>query len=202
MKNWVIVSIAFIIILLIFGILTNHNNIEDIFSVSDHANEPIHISTNLHVLLYNNNGFISYHIMADKAQYYSDHKISWFICPIVEIYDDKKFPTWKMRANQAKLTHDNILYLYGNIIVNSLSNITEIKEIKANNATVNLVTHDIIAKDSVTLYGHNFQSTSTRIHGNLHNKTAELIGQVKTSYEIKNKNYNHKSMHKQSFSHL
>ncbi|VFP80744.1 LPS export ABC transporter periplasmic protein LptC [Candidatus Erwinia haradaeae] len=199
-KNWMITLIAFIVTLLIFGILITHNNIEDIFNVSNHANEPIYISTNLHVLLYNSNGSISYHIMADKAQYYSNHKISCFIYPMIEIYDDTKFPAWNIHANQAKLTHDNMLYLYGNILVNSLSNETEIKQIKTNKAIVNLVTQDIIAKDSVTLYGRNFQSTSAQIHGNLRKKTAELIGQVKTSYEIKNKSRNHKSMYKRPVS--
>ncbi|VFP88653.1 LPS export ABC transporter periplasmic protein LptC [Candidatus Erwinia haradaeae] len=199
-KNWVITLITLIVILLILGALITHHNIEDIFNVSDPANEPMHISTNLHVLLYNSQGFISYHIMAEKAQYYSDHKISYFIYPIIEIYDDKKLATWKIRANQAKLTHDNMLYLYGNILVNSLSSMTEIKQIKTNKAIVNLTTQDITSKDSVILYGRNFQSACTKIHSNLRNKTAELIGQVKTSYEIKNRSRNHKNMYKQPVS--
>ncbi|VFP87697.1 Lipopolysaccharide export system protein LptC [Candidatus Erwinia haradaeae] len=201
-KNWVIALIVSMIILLFFGVLTIYNNIEDICNISDQVTEPIHISTNLHVLVYNSKGSISYHIMADKAQYYSHHKISWFINPIIETYDDTKLPTWKIHANQAKLTHDNMLYLYGNVLVDSLADEIEIKQIKTNNAIISLVTQDITAEGSVMLYGRNFKSTSIKIHGNLRNKTAELIDEVKTSYEIQNRSHNHKHMYQRTLSNI
>ncbi len=112
--------------------------------------------------------------------------MSWFENPVMTTYDENKIPTWSVRADKAKLTKDRMLYLYGHVEVNSLTQQAQIDRIKTDNAVVNLVTQDVTSEDQVTLYGRSFNSTGMKLRGNLRKKTAELIEKVKTSYEIQN----------------
>jgi lipopolysaccharide export system protein LptC len=106
------------------------------------------------------------------------------------MYDENKVATWTVKADQAKLTGDKMLYLYGHVQVDSLTDTSQLKRINTDNAVVNLVTQDVSSDDVVTLYGIGFNSIGTKMRGNLRSKTAQLIEKVKTSYEIQNKKPN------------
>ena len=105
-------------------------------------------------------------------------------------YDQDTLPTWSIRADKAKLTDDRMLYLYGNVEVNSLTTTSQLERITTDNAQVNLVTQDVSSDDEVTLYGSNFTSHGLKMRGNMREKTARLIDKVKTYYEIQNKPQN------------
>ncbi|VFP80292.1 LPS export ABC transporter periplasmic protein LptC [Candidatus Erwinia haradaeae] len=177
--------ILFFMILIGWSLKKNHN-FKNIFYIHKSAPEPTYITTHLQMLIYSQNGDLSNKINANQAKYYSHNKIICFIQPIVKTYDEKNNPSWRIRADQAQLTHDKILYLYGNILIKSLSHNTQIKKIHMNNAKINLITQDIISEDHIILYGHTFHATSMKLHGNLRKKTIELTDQVKSFYNTDN----------------
>ena len=132
-------------------------------------------------------GALSYRLIAQHVEYYSDQAVSWFTQPVLTTFDKDKIPTWSVKADKAKLTNDRMLYLYGHVEVNALVPDSQLRRITTDNAQINLVTQDVTSEDLVTLYGTTFNSSGLKMRGNLRSKNAELIEKVRTSYEIQNK---------------
>ncbi|CAO95364.1 LPS export ABC transporter periplasmic protein LptC [Erwinia tasmaniensis] len=183
-RRWMTLILAAIAIVLIGWNLTGNDGGQD--TATSGENEPTYMSDNSHTLIYSPTGVISYKLVSDKATYYATDAVSWFDNPVLTTYDENKVPSWSVRADKAKLTNDRMLYLYGHVQVDSLTQDAQLERIKTDNAQVNLTTQDVTSEDRVTLYGRSFNSTGMKMRGNLRNKTAELIEKVKTSYEIQN----------------
>ncbi|MGP1954718.1 MAG: LPS export ABC transporter periplasmic protein LptC, partial [Arsenophonus sp. NC-QC1-MAG3] len=130
-------------------------------------------------------------LITDETYYFSNNKISWFINPVLTTYNINSIPTWTVRANKAKLTNDNMLYLYGNVQINSLNPTSDLQQILTENAIVNLTTQDVSSDDKVTVIGIGLCSVSMKMRGNMIRHTAELIEDVKTYYEIPNQQTAH-----------
>ncbi|ROR06140.1 LPS export ABC transporter periplasmic protein LptC [Erwinia sp. JUb26] len=183
-RRWITLLLTLIAIILIGWNLADSDNGDA--TVSNNDSEPTYLSDNSHTVVYNPEGGLSYRLVSDKVTYFSADAISWFDNPKMTTYDENKVATWSVRADKAKLTNDRMLYLYGNVEVNSLTKDAQLEKIKTDNALVNLTTQDVTSNDRVTLYGRSFNSTGMKMRGNLRKKTAELIEKVKTSYEIQN----------------
>lgn len=137
-------------------------------------------------LAYNLSGKLRYKLVAEDVKYYTIDRLSWLTQPVMTLFDKNALETWLVRADQAKITKKQILYLYGHVEVDSLTSTSQSKKIKTDNAQINLITQDISSDKEVTICGTNFSSNGMKMHGNLRAKTAELIDKVKASYEIKN----------------
>ncbi|PWC12997.1 LPS export ABC transporter periplasmic protein LptC [Brenneria corticis] len=148
---------------------------------------PVYTSEKTATRVYSPAGKLNYRLISDKAEYFSEEQLSWFTAPVATLFNEQGTATWSVRADRAKLTKDKMLYLYGHVEVNSLTNDSQLERIKTDNAQVNLVTQDVSSDDEVTLYGASFTSNGMKMRGNLREKTAELIEKVKTSYEIQHK---------------
>lgn len=183
-RRWMTLILAAIAIVLMGWNLTGNDGDQDASTNKD--NDPTYMSDNSQTLVYSPTGAISYKLVSDKATYHASDEVSWFDNPVLTTYDDNKVPSWSVRADKAKLTNDRMLYLYGHVQVDSLTQDAQLERIKTDNAQVNLTTQDVTSEDQVTLYGRSFNSTGMKMRGNLRNKTAELIEKVKTSYEIQN----------------
>jgi len=183
-RRWITLLLALIAIILIGWNLADSDNGES--AVSNNDSEPTYLSDNSHTVVYNPEGGLSYRLISDKVTYFSTDAISWFDNPKMTTYDENKVATWSVSADKAKLTNDRMLFLYGNVVVKSLTKDAQLEKITTDNALVNLTTQDVTSNDQVTLYGRSFNSTGMKMRGNLRKKTAELIEKVKTSYEIQN----------------
>ncbi|HCW99611.1 MAG TPA: LPS export ABC transporter periplasmic protein LptC, partial [Pantoea sp.] len=154
--------------------------------VAANDQEPTYTSANSNTVVYNPQGALAYKLVSEKVTYFSADEVSWFDKPVMTTYDENKVPTWSVRADKAKLTKDRMLYLYGHVEVNTLTQDSQLQRIKTDNAQVNLVSQDVTSDDQVTLFGRGFNSTGMKMRGNLRTKNAELIEKVKTYYEIQN----------------
>lgn len=152
------------------------------------SNEPTYTMQKNITVVYDPTGKLSYKLIADKADHYGVEQVSWFSQPVATMFNEQAVATWSVRADRAKLTKDRMLYLYGHVEVNSLTNDSQLERIKTDNAQINLITQDVTSDDEVTLYGVNFTSNGLKMRGNLRSKTAELIDKVKSYYEIQPKN--------------
>ncbi|AFP85255.1 hypothetical protein A359_08890 [secondary endosymbiont of Ctenarytaina eucalypti] len=150
------------------------------------SGEPTYQSEYITTLAYNSAGSLHYTLSADHVQYFSEGKITWLTRPVATIIDDDKVPTWTVKADRAKLIQDRMLYLYGHVQADSLTEASKLKHITTANALIDLFTQEISSDDEVIVYGANFNSTGMKMRGNLRNKTAELLEKVKTSYAIEN----------------
>ncbi|WP_411705193.1 LPS export ABC transporter periplasmic protein LptC [Edaphovirga cremea] len=148
--------------------------------------DPTYQSQHTVTVVYNPTGKLNYKLVAEDVKYFTTEQLSWFTQPVMTLFDENAVATWSVRADRAKLTNDRMLYLYGHVEVNSLTQTSQLEKIKTDNAIVNLITQDVSSDDEVTLFGAGFTSNGMKMRGNLRNKTAELIEKVNTYYEIQN----------------
>ncbi|MFO5546470.1 LPS export ABC transporter periplasmic protein LptC [Klebsiella pneumoniae] len=165
----------------------NLANTDDTAQPEVNPNDPTYKSEHTDTVVYSPEGALSYRLIAEHVEYFSDQEVSWFTKPVMTTFDTNKVPTWSVRADKAKLTNDRMLYLYGHVEVNALAPDSQLRKITTDNAQINLVTQDVTSDDMVTLYGTTFNSSGLKMRGNLRSKNAELIEKVRTSYEIQNK---------------
>ncbi|ECW0954168.1 LPS export ABC transporter periplasmic protein LptC [Salmonella enterica] len=173
-RRWVIILLSLAILVLI-GI--NLADKDDPAAVMVNSNDPTYKSEHTDTVVYSPEGALSYRLIAQHVEYFSDQAVSWFTQPVLTTFDKDKVPTWSIKADKAKLTNDRMLYLYGHVEVNALVPDAQLRRITTDNAQINLV----------TLYGTTFNSSGLKMRGNLRSKNAELIEKVRTSYEIQNK---------------
>lgn len=187
-KRWVTLFLVIVVLVLIGWNLADNDNTP--LPVATDNGEPTYQSEHTITLVYNPLGSLNYRLIADHVKQFAVEQLTWFTRPVATMYDENKVATWTVRADQAKLTGDKMLYLYGHVQVDSLTDTSQLKRINTDNAVVNLVTQDVSSDDVVTLYGIGFNSIGTKMRGNLRSKTAQLIEKVKTSYEIQNQKQN------------
>ena len=183
-RRWVIILLSLVALVLI-GL--NLADKEDSGPVTTNAGDPTYKSEHTDTVVYSPEGALSYRLIAEHVEYFSDQSLSWFTRPVLTTFDAAKVPTWSIKADKAKLTNDRMLYLYGHVEINALTEDAQLRKITTDNAQVNLITQDVASDDLVTLYGTSFNSSGLKMRGNLRSKTAELIEKVRTSYEIQNK---------------
>ncbi|MEZ3500150.1 LPS export ABC transporter periplasmic protein LptC [Pantoea sp. KPR_PJ] len=183
-RRWITLILALIALVLIGWNLTSQD--ENGVPVATNDQEPTYTSANSNTVVYNPTGALAYKLVSDKVTYFAADEVSWFDKPVMTTYDENKVPTWSVRADKAKLTKDRMLYLYGHVEVNTLTQDSQLQRIQTDNAQVNLISQDVTSDDQVTLFGRGFNSTGMKMRGNLRTKNAELIEKVKTYYEIQN----------------
>ncbi len=185
-KKWLTLLLGLLALVLIGWNMTDSDSEQS--PVAADNGEPTYQSAQTLTVVYNPAGGLTYKLVSEQVKHFAVEQVSWFTKPVATMFDENKVATWTVRADEAKLTNDRMLYLYGHVQVDSLTDTSQLERITTDNATVNLVTQDVSSDDLVTLYGTGFNSTGMKMRGNLRNKTAELIEKVKTSYEIQPQN--------------
>ncbi|MBS9430040.1 LPS export ABC transporter periplasmic protein LptC [Photorhabdus akhurstii] len=187
-KSWLVITLVLIILALIGWNLSDSDETKS-SSATDNS-QPTYQSQDTITFVYDPTGKLTYKLVADDVQNYAESKLTWFTKPVLITYDSNAIATWTVRANKAKLTNDRMLYLYGDVQVDSLTNTSQLQRITTDNAIINLVTQDVSSDDQVTLIGVGLKSVGMKMRGNLRNKTAELIEKVNTYYEIQHEKQN------------
>ncbi len=181
-KTWLIIILAIMVLGLIGWNLSDSDSPKTL--VEPDRSQPNYQTDKSVTFVYDPIGNLAYKLIAEKIDNYTADKVTWFTEPVLITYSEAGVPTWTVRAKKARLTNDRILYLYDNVQVDSLSADAQIQRISTESAIVNLTTQDVSSDDQVTIIGQGLNSVGLKMRGNLRNRTAELIEDVKTHYEI------------------
>ncbi|MFD0965949.1 LPS export ABC transporter periplasmic protein LptC [Seminibacterium arietis] len=150
---------------------------------------PEYVGQRMKTLIYSPTGKKQYAAQADKVAYFHSDKHTEFTYPVVYLFDleDEKLgnQSWKISADKAKITQNDMLYLEGNVVAENLLPHSRLQKLATQSAVVNLKTQDISSDTTATISGLNFNSTGSKLVGNLQKQIATLKEQVKTHYEIK-----------------
>ncbi len=153
---------------------------------------PEYTGQKMHTTIYSLSGKKQYLASADTIQYFDDDGRTLFTHPVVHALEiettesniNGETQSWRLSSKEATLTKDNMLYLTGDVIMQSLDKASKLQRIEAMEATVDLKTQDIKSDSEVHLKGQNFTSQGLKLTGNLKQQIATLKEQVKTHYEI------------------
>lgn len=168
---------------------------------------PEYVGHNMQTTVYSLTGKKQYVASAKKVEHYENDGRTEFEDAVVNLIDvdiekktaEKKTAlegekseekpnlvpsNWKLSANKAKLTKENMLYLQGDVVAQSLSPLSRLQRVETQSAVINLKNQDISSDQQVKINGQNFTSTGLKLVGNLQQQVATLKEQVKTYYEI------------------
>lgn len=163
---------------------------------------PDYVGNVMNTKVFSPEGKAQYVALSDKVSHYADEGRTDFEMPLVYLYDtgtskdninDKKAQettallsgqSWKLSAKKARLTKNEMLYLEGDVVAESLEPASRLQRIETQTAVINLKTQDINSDEMVKINGQNFHSTGLKMVGNLRQQVATLKEQVKTYYEV------------------
>ena len=97
-RRWVIIVLSLAVLVMI-GI--NMAEKDDTAQVVVNNNDPTYKSEHTDTLVYNPEGALSYRLIAQHVEYYSDQAVSWFTQPVLTTFDKDKIPTWSVKADKA-----------------------------------------------------------------------------------------------------
>ena len=171
----------------------------DLSNLVKKPDSPDYIGNKMETTVFSPEGKKQYLSTADKVKHYTADGHTEFEMPLVYLFDvstsnnaeESNNPakllesqSWKLSAKKAKLTKDEMLYLEGDVVAESLEPTSRLQRIETQVAVVNLKTQDISSDTMVKINGQNFNSTGLKMVGNLRQQIATLKEQVKTYYEI------------------
>lgn len=177
----------------------NQDN-SDLQSLVKAPDSPDYIGQKMETTVFSPDGKKQYLALSDKVEYFNQDGKTNFTAPLVYLFDSAsdnqkqknetvkllESQSWKLSAQKAVLTKDEILYLEGNVVAESLEPTSRLQRVETQSAVVNLKTQDITSDTMVKINGQNFHSTGLKMAGNLRQQVATLKEQVKTYYEISN----------------
>ena len=179
-----------------YSLNQDHSDLQSLIKKPD---SPEYVGNKMETTVFSPEGKKQYLAISDKVEYYMQDGHTDFISPLVYLFDvsldnkDKEAKTdkiqlekqnWKLSAKKAKLTKDQILYLEGGVVAESLDPLSRLQRVETEAAVINLKTQDITSDTQVKINGLNFNSSGLKLVGNLRQQVATLKEQVKTYYEI------------------
>ncbi|MFZ7173920.1 LPS export ABC transporter periplasmic protein LptC [[Pasteurella] aerogenes] len=185
--NMVLSVIALILLGWFYTLNQQDDGLSNLIKKDD---SPEYVGKKMNTVVFSPTGLRQYLATSDHVEYFTSDGHSDFTKPVVYLYDIEGDnigqQSWKLSADKATLTKDNMLYLEGNVTAESLSPLSRLQRVFTQRATVNLKTQDITSDTMVKINGLNFNSTGLKLTGNLQQQVATLKEQVKTYYEINN----------------
>ncbi|OOF58765.1 LPS export ABC transporter periplasmic protein LptC [Rodentibacter myodis] len=196
--RWNIVLGVIALALLGWFYTLNQDN-ADLENLVKKPDSPEYVGNKMATTIFSPEGKKQYLATAEKVEYYTQDGHTDFISPLVYLFDtpldsDKEKTNsdkiqldkqnWKLSAQKAKLMKNEMLYLEGNVVAESLDPLSKLQRVETESANINLKTQDIASDTQVKINGLNFNSTGLKLVGNLRQQAATLKEQVKTYYEI------------------
>jgi hypothetical protein len=186
--RWTVFLSAITLVLLAWYYSLNQDD-QQLATLIKKEESPEYIGHKMSTVVYSPTGKKQYLAVSDKVEYYNYDGHTNFERPLVYLFEIENQKTqqkesWKLSADRAILTKDNMLYLKGNVIAETLLPQSKLQRIETEDAKINLNTQDISSDNTVKINGQNFTSTGLKLTGNLQQQIANLKEQVKTYYEI------------------
>ncbi|GJH42937.1 LPS export ABC transporter periplasmic protein LptC [Pasteurella canis] len=187
--NIVLSAIALVLLAWFYSLNQSEDNLSTLIKKPD---SPEYTGQKMRTTVFSPTGKKQYFASAESISHFTTSGKTHFQMPMVYLFDIDTLNTdsgndkesWKLSANKAVLTKNNMLYLEGNVIAESLFTHSRLQRVETESAVVNLSTQDITSDTTVKIYGQNFHSTGLKLSGNLHQQIATLKEQVNTYYEI------------------
>ncbi|OCG25824.1 LPS export ABC transporter periplasmic protein LptC [Gilliamella sp. Fer1-1] len=181
--------ICFLLLVIVIGVYYNYQKGDEAISQSakNTSDKPIYQSDDMLTDIYDLSGELVYKIESSNVRYFDDAGKTAFDLPNLTLYDQNHVATWHIKAKKAELTNDKLLYLYTDVQLDNLTQEAQLKQVKTDNAVVDLTSQIVTSKDPVIINGVGFYSTGVGLAGDLHAKTANILENVKTYYNTEAK---------------
>ncbi|OCG20062.1 LPS export ABC transporter periplasmic protein LptC [Gilliamella sp. App2-1] len=181
--------ICFLLLIVVIGVYYNYQKGDDVVSKSTQniSDKPNYQSDEMLTNIYDLSGELIYKIESSNIRHFDDSDNTEFDLPNFTFYDQVHLAAWHIKAKKAILTSDKLLYLYHDVQLDNLTQEAQLKQVKTDNAVIDLTSQLVTSKDPVIVNGVGFYSTGIGLAGDLHAKTANILENVKTYYNTEAK---------------
>ncbi|OCG48011.1 LPS export ABC transporter periplasmic protein LptC [Gilliamella sp. Choc5-1] len=181
--------ICLLLIIIVIGVYYNYQkgDASASKSIPNTLDKPIYQSDDMLTDIYDLSGELVYKIESSHVRHFDDSDNTEFDLPNFTFYDQDHLATWHIKAKKATLTNDKHLYLYQDVQLDNLTKDAQLKQVKTDNAVIDLTSQLVTSKDPVIIYGVGFYSTGIGLASDLHTKTANILENVKTYYNTEAK---------------
>lgn len=178
------VILAVIVAILAGWYYNQHTDNTGLDKLIKREGEPEYTGQKITTNVYDLKGNPQYFAQAQEIKRYESTQRTEFFKPLLDLFDpESTLKKWKVEADFAEVTKDNILNLHGNVRLNSLDPASRLQRIETNFLRVDLKTQDIFSDSVVKSVGMGFFTTGTGLTGNLKKQVATLTKDVKTYIE-------------------
>lgn len=188
----ILAVVALALLAWFYSLNQDQNNLDGLIKKQE---TPEYIGHKMQTEIYAPTGKKQYLALSDKVEYYEFDGHTDFQQPEVFAFETENPQTigqqsWKLTADKATLKKDNMLYLNGNVVLQSLMPASKLQRVESEFVLIDLKTQDISSDKMVKINGLNFHSQGLKLNGNLKQQVANLKEQVKTFYQISPKDSN------------
>ncbi|MWP48206.1 MULTISPECIES: LPS export ABC transporter periplasmic protein LptC [unclassified Gilliamella] len=181
--------ICFLLLIVVIGVYYNYQKGDEVVNQStlNISDKPIYQSDEMLTDIYDLSGDLIYKIESSNVRHFDDSDNTEFDLPNFTFYDQDHLAAWHIKAKKATLTNDKQLYLYQDVELDNLTQDAQLKQVKTDNAVIDLTSQLVTSKDPVIINGVGFYSTGIGLASDLHSKTANILENVKTYYNTEAK---------------
>lgn len=156
----------------------------DLSSLIKKEGAPEYTGRRMETAVYDLQGKAQYFAAANEIKRYESSERTEFIQPSLELFDKETgAKQWRLTAEHAEITKDKMLYLRGDVKIQSLDPQSRLQRIETAQLNVDLTTQDISSDSIVKSQGMGFTTTGTGLTGNLKKQIATLTKDVKSYIE-------------------
>ena len=168
---------------LVYGIIEWRSSTIEKDTLIVDEQRPDFIAEKLESRIYNNLGYLSHTIEAERMEHYSDLEVSYFERPNYILYPKKDALPWKVSAKEATLYKDNRVELKTQVYIQSTEVDSLIKEIHCKAIALDLETNIISSDQAVMVVGKDFTMYGSGLIIDLNTKQMTLTQHERTTYK-------------------
>jgi len=127
-------------------------------------------------------GFLSSLVKAEKMEYYSDN-VTTFTKPSYIIYPKQGAPRWKIDADSGIFDQQNRVVLNNNVVISAINPNESLQKIYTSYLEIDLKRRLITSDKAIKIEGKQYNATGTGLRADLTLRQFELIKDIQATYE-------------------
>ncbi len=155
--------------------------------ITPDAEKPLFTASDISTIQYDEWGVRSYNLQSVHLEYFKKRDETHFTKPILWTFYQGKEKEWQVISDIAVLHKKHILTMSGNVKIYNLLPDAQISLITTDELTLDLSTRDFWSDKTTEITGERSFSRGLRVTGNFGTHQMDMIEEVKSIYEAKNK---------------
>ena len=145
-------------------------------------NLPDFIAKSVSLKRFDESGYLSSLVKADKMEYYSNN-FTKLTNPSYIIYPKKGAPRWKIDADSGTFDQQNSVTLNSNVIISAIDPNEPLQKLYTSYLEIDLQLMTVRSDKVITIEGMQYNATGTGLKADLTLRIFELIENIQATYE-------------------
>lgn len=145
-------------------------------------NLPDFIAKDMTLKRFDESGYLSSLVKAEKMEYYSDN-LTTLTKPSYIIYPKKGAPRWKINADTGIFDQQNSVILSSNVVISAIDPNEALQKLYTSYLEIDLNLMKVSSDKVIKIKGKQYNATGTGLKADLTLRTFELIENIQATYE-------------------